>query len=149
MDAALESQVDALHVRDRWFELPRDRRLVRFKSFSTTRDGICGNGMQSSGVSDSKAIVLFTDSQEKETVAKLITVILGAALAAVSIASPALAQYASQMGTIAVRHSGHVRLSSHRSGVRALASVPRSVDDPALTGGGSSGYNESLRLNHW
>jgi hypothetical protein len=35
------------------------------------------------------------------------------------------------------------------SGVRALASVPRSVDDPAATGGGSLGYNASLRLNQW
>jgi hypothetical protein len=27
--------------------------------------------------------------------------------------------------------------------------VKRSVDGPALTGGGSIGYNENLRVNHW
>jgi hypothetical protein len=77
-------------------------------------------------------------------------VILGVAIAVVSIASPALAQYASQSGpSISAHHSKHFRISSHRSGSRAFASVPRSVDDPALTGGGSIGYNESLRLNQW
>jgi hypothetical protein len=96
-----------------------------------------------------KAIVLLTDSQEKETMAKVIRVILGAVIATVSIASPALAQYASQRTTISVRHSRHVRITGLRSGVPALASVPLSVDDPVLTGGGSIGYNENLRLNHW
>jgi hypothetical protein len=48
------------------------------------------------------------------TVSKLI---LGAVIAAVSIASPALAQ------------SKHFRTSSHRSGSHAFASFP--VDDPA------------------
>ncbi|MBO0717203.1 MAG: hypothetical protein J2P55_07715 [Rhizobiales bacterium] len=77
-------------------------------------------------------------------------IILGTAIAAASIASPALAQHASQKGHLAsVRHSGHVRTANHRSGLRSFASVPRSVDDPAVTGGGSIGYNESLRLNHW
>jgi len=37
-------------------------------------------------------------------------IILGTAIAAVSIASPALAQYASEKGQLtSVRHSGHVR----------------------------------------
>jgi hypothetical protein len=76
-------------------------------------------------------------------------IILGTAIAAVSIASPAFAQYTSQKGHLAtVRHSGHVRTASHRSGLSSFASLPRS-DDPAITGGGSIGYNESLRLNHW
>jgi hypothetical protein len=120
------------------------------QNFSTTRDGIRRNGTQSSGVSDSKAIVLFTDSGEKkETMANITKVILVAAIAAVSIASPALAQYASQKEAISARHSGRVRISSHQSALRAFASGPRSVDDPALTGGGSVGYNENLRLNRW
>ena len=101
-------------------------------------------------VSDRKAIVLFTDSGEKkETMANITKVILVAAIAAVSIASPALAQYASQKEAISARHSGRVRISSHQSALRAFASGPRSIDDPALTGGGSVGYNENLRLNRW
>ena len=74
-------------------------------------------------------------------------IILGTAIAAASIASPALA-HASQKGHLAsVRHSGHVRTASHQSGLRSFASIPRSLDDPAATGGGSIGYNASLRLN--
>ena len=77
-------------------------------------------------------------------------IILGTAIVAVSIASPALAQYASEKSHLSsVRHSGHVRTASHRSGLSSFASLPRSVDDPAIAGGGSIGYNESLRLNHW
>lgn len=77
-------------------------------------------------------------------------IILGTAIAAVSIASPALAQYTSQKGHLAsVRHSGHVRTASHRSALGSFASLPRSADDPGVTGGGSIGYNANLRLNHW
>jgi len=54
--------------------------------------------------------------------------ILSAAVGAVSIASPALAQYASQSDpSISVHHSKHlriIRISSHQSGSRAFASVP-------------------------
>jgi hypothetical protein len=88
--------------------------------------------------------------QEKNIMSTIFKVILGTAIAAVSIASPALAQYASEKGQlISVRHSGHVRTASHRSALRSFASIPRSVDGPALTGGGSIGYNENLRVNHW
>ena len=76
-------------------------------------------------------------------------IILGAVIAAASIGPPAFAQYASQKGHLAVRHSGHVRTAGHRSALSSFASLPRSVDDPATTGGGSIGYNESLRLNRW
>jgi hypothetical protein len=77
-------------------------------------------------------------------------IILGTAIAAASIASPALAQHASQKShSTSVRHSGHVRAASHQSALGAFASIPRSLDDPAATGGGSIGYNASLRLNHW
>jgi hypothetical protein len=74
-------------------------------------------------------------------------VILGAAIAAVSIASPALAAYKGKR--ISAHQNGYVTQSNQGSGVRAFASVPRSVDDPAVTGGGSIGYNQSLRLNQW
>jgi hypothetical protein len=45
--------------------------------------------------------------------------------------------------------NGYVTQSNQGSGVRAFASVPRSADDPAVTGGGSIGYNQNLRLNQW
>jgi hypothetical protein len=52
--------------------------------------------------------------------------IFGAAIAAVTIASPALALYASQSGpSISVHQGKHHRISSHQSGSRAL--VPRSL----------------------
>jgi hypothetical protein len=73
--------------------------------------------------------------------------ILGAAIAAVSIASPAMAAHKGK--PISAHQNGYVRQSGQGSGVRAFASVPRSVDDPAVTGGGSIGYNQSLRLNQW
>ncbi len=77
-------------------------------------------------------------------------IILGTAIAAVSIASPALAQHASGKGQlISARHSAHLRTAGHYSGSRSFAALPRSIDDPALTGGGSIGYNENLRVNHW
>ena len=72
---------------------------------------------------------------------------LGAVIAAVSIASPALAAHKSK--PISAHQNGYVTQSNQGSGVRAFASVPRSVDDPAVTGGGSIGYNQSLRLNQW
>jgi hypothetical protein len=77
-------------------------------------------------------------------------IILGTAIAAVSIASPAFAQHTSAKGKlISARHSGHVRTANHRSEFRSFASIQRNVDDPAITGGGSIGYNANLRLNHW
>ncbi|HEV3162023.1 MAG TPA: hypothetical protein VGZ89_18850 [Xanthobacteraceae bacterium] len=55
---------------------------------------------------------------------------LGAVIAAVSIASPALAQYAFQGDpSISVHHSKYLRKSAHRSGLHTFAVVP--VDDPA------------------
>jgi opacity protein-like surface antigen len=72
---------------------------------------------------------------------------LGAAIAAVSIASPALAAHKAK--PISAHQNGYVAQSNQGSGARAFASVPRSVDDPAVTGGGSIGYNQNLRLNQW
>jgi hypothetical protein len=74
-------------------------------------------------------------------------VILSAAIAAVSIATPALAAHKGK--PISAHQNGYVARSNLGSGVRAFASVPRSVDDPAATGGGSLGYNANLRLNQW
>jgi hypothetical protein len=52
--------------------------------------------------------------------------ILSAAVGAVSIASPALAQYASQSDpSISVHYSRYLRISSYQSGSRAFASVPQ------------------------
>ena len=70
---------------------------------------------------------------------------LFAIIAAVGMASPAFAQ---------TRHQHEVRQSQgatgdHQSGLNAFAAVPSNVDSPALTGGGSTGYNESLRTNQW
>jgi len=43
--------------------------------------------------------------------------------------------------------------SARQTALDAFAMVPRgqagSVDDPAATGGGSAGYNETLRANQW
>jgi hypothetical protein len=62
------------------------------------------------------------------TVSKLM---LGAVIAAVSIASPALAQYASQSDpSISAHHSKHLKKSSHRTGSDAFASEPRGGADP-------------------
>ena len=88
--------------------------------------------------------------QEENIVSTIFKIILGTAIAAVSIASPALAQHASEKGHLmSVRHTGHVRAVTHRSALRSFASITRGVDDAASTGGGSMGYNASLRLNHW
>jgi hypothetical protein len=72
--------------------------------------------------------------------ASLAKMILSAAIAA-SIASPALAKHLGKTGA-------HISLR-HGVAVHALASIPRSIDDLARTGGGSIGYNENLRVNHW
>src|SRR5690349_25177260 len=67
--------------------------------------------------SDGRTIVLLPTHMERKHMATASKLILGAVIAAVSIASPALAQ------------SKHLRTSSHRSGSHAFASFP--VDDPA------------------
>jgi hypothetical protein len=59
-------------------------------------------------------------------------VILGAVIAAASIASPALAHYAPRSGpSTSVHHSTHLGITSHQSGSRAFASARRSIDGPA------------------
>jgi hypothetical protein len=115
---------------------------------SITRDGICRDGIRSPGTSDNKTTVVIP--QEENIMSTIFKIILGTAIAAVSIASPALAQHGSEKGHLmSVRHSEHVRIATHRSALRSFASLPRSVDDPAVAGGGSIGYNANLRLNRW
>ena len=104
-----------------------------------------------------------------------------AAIAAVSITSPAFAQsshgeqvtgsasnradinrgyYASDFGSqnglsaYAEISPTYGRIARSRAGLHAFAMTPgapsgSAADDPALTGGGSYGYNEGLRTNQW
>ena len=90
------------------------------------------------------------------------------ALAALSCASPALAQsfnrsdgtgnelpsyYDSQRGLHAGIASERKRIvAAHRSGLNAFARIGRSdfsSDTPASTGGGGVGYNEMLQNDQW
>ena len=81
-----------------------------------------------------------------------------AAVAAVSFASPALAQtinggdetgnaspysYQPAASDAAVGHAG--ARAARRNGLDARARMPVDSDDPALTGGGGIGYNELLQ----
>ncbi len=76
--------------------------------------------------------------------------ILGTVIAPVSVASPAFAHHSSgKAKLISGRHSAHFRAAGHYSGSRSFAALPRRIDDPAFTGGGSTGYNENLRVNRW
>lgn len=59
---------------------------------------------------------------------------------------------APQNGQFAARQSGHDRIAARLNGLHAFAMVPgvrsdRDSSDPALTGGGSLGYNQNL-LNY-
>ena len=99
------------------------------------------------------------------TISKLALI---AAIAAAGIASPALAQSFDpeagsgnvapfsygpdpvQRDAVAVRPSSQGKIAARRNGLHAFAMVPRSAadgnaNDPALTGGGSAGYNEMLQ----
>jgi len=90
-----------------------------------------------------------------------------AAIAALSFASPALAQsfnrsdgtgnelpsyYDPNGGLHAGIATQQNQTLARRSGLNAFASVGRSVsnsDSPAATGGGSIGYNEMLQNDQW
>jgi hypothetical protein len=96
--------------------------------------------------SDQRGNRLVANSQGRETIVVNVSMVV-LAIAAVSIASPALAAHKGK--PISAQQNGYVTQNSQGSGVRAFASVPRSVDDPAVTGAGSIGYNQSLRLNQW
>jgi hypothetical protein len=84
-----------------------------------------------------------------------------AVAATVGIAAPASAEFL-ETGTAANNAEGglgnggyvwttpHIsRIAAERNGLNAYAMIPRShagfINNPALTGGGSSGYNEMVR----
>jgi hypothetical protein len=98
---------------------------------------------------------------------KLSTFALVAAIAAATNALPAFAQsFDPEAGSgnivpfsytpaapgnraVAVRPSGHGAMATRQEGLHAFAAVPggpsgRDGNDPALTGGGSVGYNQML-----
>ena len=59
------------------------------------------------------------------------------------------APIAPQSGTVAVREANHGKIAARQSGLHAFAMVPSASlgsnpNDPALTGGGSLGYNQML-----
>jgi hypothetical protein len=119
-------------------------------------------------------------NQEKTMINKSKLALI-AAIAAVSITSPAFAQsshgeqvtgsasnradinrgyYASDFGSqnglsaYAEISPTYGRIARSRAGLHAFAMTPgapsgSAADDPALTGGGSYGYNEGLRANQW
>jgi hypothetical protein len=89
-----------------------------------------------------------------------------AAIAALSCASPALAQsftasngtgnelpsYYDHNGGLHAGIAPQTQTAARRSGLNAFASVGRGVsnsDSPAATGGGSIGYNEMLQNDQW
>ena len=72
--------------------------------------------------SDNKAIVLLPTHTEGNNMATASKLMLGAVIAAVSIASPALAAHKSK--PISDHQNGYLTQSSHRSGSHAFASVP-------------------------
>jgi len=99
---------------------------------------------------------------------KFSTLAVIATVAAAGIASPALAQsfdpeagsgnvlpfsygpITAQNDTIAVRQANPGKVAARRNGLHAFAMVPRgsangNSNDPALTGGGSAGYNQMLQ----
>jgi hypothetical protein len=87
---------------------------------------------------------LVAHSQGREIIVANVSMVV-LAIAAVGIASPALAAHKGK--PISAQQNGYVTQNSQGSGVRAFASVPRSVDDPAVTGGGSIGYKASASIS--
>lgn len=99
---------------------------------------------------------------------KFSTLAVIAAVAAVASALPASAQsfdpeagsgnvlsfgyapIAAPNDTVAARPGTHAKVVARQDGLHAFAMVPRgsadsNANDPALTGGGSAGYNEMLQ----
>jgi hypothetical protein len=113
----------------RWPRSAAPRMQCSSASCSGKRDGICSDIIQYLRA-DNKA------SAEKEIMATVSKLIFGAAIAAVSIATPALAQHASQSDPpISAHHRQHLRVSSPPSDSPAFTSPPRDprswVGDPA------------------
>ena len=60
------------------------------------------------------------------------------------------APVSAQNDQIAVRQTSHAKIAGRQNGLHAFARVPGGAvggdaNDPALTGGGSAGYNEMLQ----
>src|SRR5262245_8368113 len=80
---------------------------------SITRDGICRHAIQSSRTRITRPPSCSRDPAGGKFMSTIFKIIIGTAIAAAGIASPALAQYASEKGKlISVRHSGHVKAGS-------------------------------------
>jgi hypothetical protein len=74
---------------------------------------------------------------------------LVAGVAAGAIASPALAQSYGSAPAVTASAPQHAKIAGRQRGLNAFAMIPQrqsSTDsnDPALTGGGSAGYNRML-----
>jgi hypothetical protein len=75
---------------------------------------------------------------------------LVALITSVGIASPAFAQDFSPNAPIATPQTTHAKAAARQSGLNAFGMAPSgSRYDPALNGGGSFGYLQSLRDNTW
>jgi hypothetical protein len=125
-------------------------------------------GKAISSAAGDKATVLVGFVNRRKTMTTISKHALIAAIAAAGIASPALAQsfdpeagsgnvtpfsyaqIATQNETAAVRQQSQGKIAARLNGLHAFAMVPRAAaggnaNDPALTGGGSAGYNEMLQ----
>jgi hypothetical protein len=127
--ARVTLSVAARATSPRWPRSAAPRMQCSSASCSGKRDGICGDIIQYLRA-DNKA------SAEKEIMATVSKLIFGAAIAAVSIATPALAQHASQSDPpISADHRQHLRVGSPPSDSPAFTSPPRDprswVGDPA------------------
>lgn len=79
-------------------------------------------------------------------------IVVAIAVAAAAVSSSAFAQASDQNLGMGIHHARHHKMAA-RQGSRAFALVPSvqggAAFDPALTGGGSAGYNENLRRDSW
>jgi hypothetical protein len=75
------------------------------------------------------------------------------AVAAAAVSSAAFAQSSNQNLGMGTHQARHHKMSPVQAGSRAFAMVPSFQGggrfDPALSGGGSAGYNENLHKDQW
>jgi hypothetical protein len=113
--------------------------------------------------------VLVHSATRRKTMTRLSTLAVIAAVTAAATAAPAFAQSfdpdagtgnivqfsyapnAPQNDQAVVRQGRHGRAAARQNGLHAFAMVPggrsgRDVNEPALTGGGSLGYNQNLLI---
>jgi hypothetical protein len=86
-------------------------------------------------------------------VTKISKLALIAAIALVGMGSTTFAQSSNPNSGIGAHSARHHKMSPRQGGMSAFDMVPGSaggsVFSPALTGGGSAGYNENLRQDTW